>query len=149
MIVERSMDPGWLSNAYLVADHVGGHGVLIDAGGPPGPLLETVDRHRLAITHILVTHHHHDHVAHLADLRRRFDVPVLAHRDEASQLDGPCGELADGDVVESGELRIEAVHTPGHTGGMLAFVVNGEECFTGDTLFAGSVGGVHAPGSTG
>ena len=38
MIVERSMDPGWLSNSYVVGDRPGGHAVLIDAGGPPGPL---------------------------------------------------------------------------------------------------------------
>jgi hydroxyacylglutathione hydrolase len=148
MIVERSMDPSWLSNAYVVADRPGGSAVLIDAGGPPEPLLAAIDRHRLTVTHALVTHHHHDHVAHLEDLRKRFDVPVLAHPQEADKLDHADGTLDDGDALETGELRIEAIHTPGHTGGMLAFVVNGQECFTGDTLFAGSVGGVHAPGST-
>jgi hydroxyacylglutathione hydrolase len=148
MIVERSMDPNWLSNAYVVADRPGGTAVLIDAGGPPAPLLAAIDRHRLTVSHALVTHHHHDHVAHLEDLRRRFGCPVLAHPQEADKLDHADGTLDDGDVVETGELRIESIHTPGHTGGMLAFVVNGQECFTGDTLFAGSVGGVHAPGST-
>ncbi len=62
--------------------------------------------------------------------------------------EGVDGTLADGDVVETGDLRIRAIHTPGHTDGMLAFVVNDIECFTGDTLFAGSVGGVHAPAAT-
>src|SRR3954471_4899704 len=148
MIVERSMDPGWLSNAYVVGDRPGGSAVLIDAGGPPEPLLAAIERHRLTVTHALVTHHHHDHVAHLEDLRRRLDVPVLAHPQEADKLDHADGTLGDGDVVESGELRIEAIHTLGHTGGMLSFVANGQECFTGDTLFAGSVGGVRTTGST-
>src|SRR3954466_4055049 len=148
MIVERSMDPNWLSNAYVVAERPGGSAVLIDAGGPPEPLLAAIDRHRLTVTHALVTHHHHDHVAHLEALRRRFDCPVLAHPQEADKLDHADGTLDDGDVVETGDLRIESIHTPGHTGGMLAFVVNGQECFTGDTLFAGSVGGVRPPGAS-
>ena len=51
-------------------------------------------------------------------------------------------------LIEVGDLRIEPLHTPGHTDGMLSFVVNGSDVFTGDTLFKGSVGGVRAPGST-
>jgi hydroxyacylglutathione hydrolase len=142
------MEPSWLSNGYVVGDRAGGHAVLIDAGGPPEPLLVAIDRHRLTVTHVLLTHHHMDHVAHLGTFRERFGVPVLSHPLEAVPLDGVDGRLGDGDVVEAGDLRIRCLHTPGHTGGMLAFLVDGRECFTGDTLFAGSVGGVHAPGST-
>ena len=47
MIVEKSMHSGWLSNSYLVGDHEGGTGVLIDAGGPVMPLIEAVSRHTL------------------------------------------------------------------------------------------------------
>jgi len=65
MIVERSMDPGWLSNSYLVADRPDGSAVLIDAGGPPEPLEVSVERYRLEVTHLLLTHHHGDHVAHV------------------------------------------------------------------------------------
>ena len=53
-----------------------------------------------------------------------------------------------GDTLDVGGLHVETLHTPGHTAGMLNFVVNGSEVFTGDTLFKGSVGGVRAPGST-
>lgn len=142
------MEPSWLSNSYVVGDHAGGHAIVIDAGGPPEPLLEAIERFRLTVTHVLLTHHHMDHVAHLDAFRERFGVPVLAHALEAARLDGVEGSLGDGDVVEAGDLRVRCLHTPGHTGGMLAFLVDGRECFTGDTLFAGSVGGVHAPGST-
>ena len=48
MIVERSMSDAWLSNTYLVADELGGHAVMIDAGGPVAPLLEAIDRDRSA-----------------------------------------------------------------------------------------------------
>ncbi len=148
MIVERSMAPRWLSNSYVVGDSAGGHAVLIDAGGPVEPIVEAIDRFRLTVTHVLLTHHHGDHVAHLGAYRERWAVPALAHPLEAARLDGVEGRLAHDDVVESGDLRIRCLHTPGHTDGMLAFLVDGVECFTGDTLFAGSVGGVRAPGST-
>jgi hydroxyacylglutathione hydrolase len=72
-------------------------------------------------------------------------VPVLAHPDEPVM--GVTETIADGDQVNAGDLVIHALHTPGHTKGMLAFLVDGH-LFTGDTLFRGSVGGVHAPGST-
>jgi glyoxylase-like metal-dependent hydrolase (beta-lactamase superfamily II) len=149
MIVERSLDPGFLSNSYLLADGPGGHGVLIDAGAPPEPLLAAVERARLTVTHVLVTHRHGDHLAHLGEYRRRFDVPVLAHPLEADHVSGAVETMGDGDTITSGDLQIRAIHTPGHTAGMLAFVVgDDEECFTGDTLFQGTVGGVRAPGST-
>ena len=148
MILERSMADGWLSNSYVVGDRPGGHAILIDAGGPPEPINEAIERYRLRVTHVLLTHHHADHVTHLDEYRRRYEVPVLAHALEAAAIGGVDGTLADGDVVESGGLRIDVIHTPGHSAGMLALVANGQECFTGDTLFAGSVGGVHAPGST-
>jgi len=142
------MAEGWLSNSYVVGDRAGGHAVLVDAGGPVDPILDAIDRFRLTVTHVLLTHHHGDHVAHLDAYRERFAVPALAHPLEAARLTGVEGRLGDGDVVESGDLRIRCLHTPGHTDGMLALLANGVECFTGDTLFAGSVGGVRAPGST-
>lgn len=148
MIVERSMEPQWLSNSYVLGDRAGGHAVLIDAGGPVEPIVAAVERFRLTVTHVLVTHHHVDHVVHLDAYRERYGAPVLAHPLEAARIEGATGDLRHGDVVESGDLRIRCLHTPGHTDGMLAFLANDVECFTGDTLFAGSVGGVHAPGST-
>src|SRR4051812_44283740 len=114
MIVERSLDPNWLSNSYLLGDGPGGHAVLIDAGAPPGPLLAAVERTRLTVTHILLTHHHGDHVAHLDEYRRRFDVPVLAHALDAPQIGRVDETLEDGARVRSGELEVRALHTPGH-----------------------------------
>ena len=130
MIVERSMDPAWLSNAYLVADEPRGKAVFVDSGAPLEPLVDAVYRLEVEVTHVLTTHAHTDHVAHHADLVERFDAEVLGFQN-----------LRDGAVVEAGGLRIEALHTPGHSPDMVAFVVNGETCFAGGTLFAGSVGG--------
>jgi hydroxyacylglutathione hydrolase len=149
MIVERSMSDPWLSNTYVVADELGGKAVMIDAGGPVAPLLEYLQRGQLTLTHILLTHHHHDHVAELDAVRDRFpDVPVLIHPLERELVDNATGTMTPGEKIETGALVIEPLHTPGHTAGMLSLLIDGSDVFTGDTLFKGSVGGVRAPGST-
>jgi hydroxyacylglutathione hydrolase len=146
MIVERSMTDSWLSNTYLVAAGPNTDAFLVDAGGPMDPLFAIADDLSLNVTHILLTHHHGDHVAELgAALERWPDATVLAHPDE--RVPGTTGDFNPGDEVEIGGLTVKALHTPGHTGGMLALLVE-DQLFTGDTLFRGSVGGVRAPGST-
>ena len=80
--------------------------------------------------------------------KERFGVEILAHPLEAQQLTDLDRSIEPGEVIEVGGLRIDGMHTPGHTAGMLSFRVNDTDVFTGDTLFKGSVGGVRAPGST-
>ncbi|HLI59286.1 MAG TPA: MBL fold metallo-hydrolase [Solirubrobacteraceae bacterium] len=150
MIVERSMSDGFLTNNYIVADEPTGHAVMIDAGGPVEPLIEFVRHGQLTLTHILLTHHHGDHVADLDEAIAAFpDAPVLIHELERDQVPQATGTLAPGETIRTGALTIEPLHTPGHTAGMLSFLVDGTDVFTGDTLFKGSVGGVRAPGSSG
>jgi glyoxylase-like metal-dependent hydrolase (beta-lactamase superfamily II) len=122
MLIERSLHPSWLSNAYVLAGEPGGVAVFVDSGAPLEPLLEVVERERLTPTHLLVTHGHADHVAGNDELVGRFGV-----------------EIATG-AVETGGLRIEALATPGHSDDGVSFVA-GDLCFTGDTLFRDSVGG--------
>jgi len=149
MIIERSMDDNWLSNTYLVADEQGSDAVMIDAGGPVAPLLDVLDRMRFRLTHVLLTHHHHDHVAELDQvLERHPGTPVLIHPLERELVSGTTGTMEPGQPIYSGALEIQPLHTPGHTSGMLSLLINGTDVFTGDTLFKGSVGGVRAPGHT-
>jgi glyoxylase-like metal-dependent hydrolase (beta-lactamase superfamily II) len=119
VLIERSMDPGWLSNAYLVADEEGGTAVFVDSGAPIEPLLEAADRWRVQPEHVLRTHGDPDHVAHEAEL----GVTVITRS------------------LDTGGLRIEALPTPGHSEDHLAFLVNDELCFSGDILFKDAVGG--------
>jgi glyoxylase-like metal-dependent hydrolase (beta-lactamase superfamily II) len=147
MIVERSMSDGWLTNTYLVAAGPGSDAFLVDAGGPLAPLFAKADEHDLNLTHILLTHHHGDHVEALGEALERWpEAQVLAHPEE--RVPGTTGDLQPGDELTIGGLTVKALHTPGHTAGMLNLLVDGKELFTGDTLFKGSVGGVRAPGST-
>ena len=119
MLVARSMDPGWLSNAYVVADEQGGTAVFVDSGAPLRPLLDKVDEWRVTPTHLLRTHSHGDHVAHEGEL----DLPVVT------------------DALKTGALAVEAIPTPGHSDDMVCFVINDELVFSGDSLFKDSIGG--------
>jgi len=125
VLVERSMHPSWLSNAYLLADG-NGTAVFVDSGAPLEPLVALVEREGLTPTHLLITHNHADHVAGNDELAGRFGL-----------------ELTTG-AVETGDLRIEVVPTPGHSDDGVSFVLGKELCFTGDTLFKDAVGGGRA-----
>src|SRR5205085_10565940 len=145
MVIERSMHPQFLSNTYLVGEP-GGAGFFVDAGGPVSPLIAAAERHDMTPTHVLLTHHHHDHVDELGRLTERWpDLGVLAHSDE--RVEGVTGDMGPDETVTVGDLEVLTLATPGHTKGMLSLLVEGN-VFTGDTLFKNSVGGVRAPGST-
>src|SRR2546429_8501048 len=113
------MRPDGLSTAYLVADEEGGLALFVDSGAPLEPLRAAAERWRVRPRAVLRTHSHHDHVANEAEL----GLPVRTN------------------AIEVGGLRVEAIPTPGHSDDMVAFVINGEVVFTGDTLFKDSVGG--------
>jgi hydroxyacylglutathione hydrolase len=130
-----------------VASEPGGEAFFVDAGGPVQPLIDKADELGLQPTHVLLTHHHGDHVAQLGELLERWpDLTVLAHPQE--RVPGTTGDLQPDEELTVAGLTVKALHTPGHTAGMLALLVDGTDVFTGDTLFKGSVGGVRAPGST-
>jgi hydroxyacylglutathione hydrolase len=178
MIVERSLNEQFLSNTYLVADGEGGPGFFVDAGGPVAPLIETAKRLGIEPTHVLLTHHHFDHVSEVGALCKRWPkLRVLIHPLERDLLTATgvvaaeelqLGTVEAGQTLQFGLLEVRPLGTPGHTAGMLSFLVSvpgggarvgaaagpggfqgGEAVvFTGDTLFRGSVGGVRAPGHT-
>jgi hydroxyacylglutathione hydrolase len=125
MLVERSLHPDWLSNAYAVADREGGTALFVDSGADLAPLVAAVERWGATPAAILRTHSHHDHVTHEHELRARYGIDVVAEPGE----------------WEWGGLRVRGIATPGHSDDMVAFVVDEEAVFTGDTLFKDAVGG--------
>ena len=148
MIIEKTMSDGWLSNSWLVGDKPGGKAVLIDTGGPIEPIVARIEAERLELTHVLCTHHHVDHVENNDAYTSRYGCPVCGGRRELDHFGSLDVELDDGDELVSGGLHVRALHTPGHTLGMLAFLINDRRVFTGDTLFRGTVGGTRGPGHT-
>jgi glyoxylase-like metal-dependent hydrolase (beta-lactamase superfamily II) len=152
MIIQRVEQADWLSNAYLVVDEPGGHGVLIDSNGVTDPLTERVEREGIELTHLLLTHQHWDHVVGATKLAERLGVPIVGS-EETKAAGGDQYEVTEtvggGDVIESGGLRIEAIEVPGHVAGQLAFLIDGTDVVTADCLFKGTVGGTRAPAATG
>jgi len=148
MILERSMDPGWLSNAYLVGDRPGGGALVVDSGAPLEPLFAAIDRHRLKTAAILTTHRHLDHVQGHSELARRTGAPVFALSPEAPYVENAVPLEPEEERVFGG-LRARAVPLLGHTAGHAGYLVDGVGLFTGDCLFAGSLGGTVAPGNSG
>jgi hydroxyacylglutathione hydrolase len=119
------MSPDWLSNAFVIADREGGTALFVDSGADIGPLVEAVEAWGATPAAILRTHSHPDHVVHEHELRARYGIDVVAEPGS----------------WEWGDLQVRGVETPGHSDDMVAFVVNDEVVFTGDTLFKDAVGG--------
>jgi len=152
MIIEHSRNTQFLSNTYLVCDHPGGAAVVIDAGGPLEPVFAAAERLSVVPELLLLTHHHLDHVSDVGGLTARWPtLPVLISPLERDLVAGATATIEPGQRISAGELVIRPLATPGHTGGMLSFLIEHDgsaAVFTGDTLFRGSVGGVRAPGHT-
>ena len=101
MIVERAMHPQFLSNTYLVADGEGGPAFFVDAGGPVAPLIEAAERLELTPTHVLLTHHHFDHVCEVDELRERW--PQLEVADQPDRARAAARRGAEGERRGRGE----------------------------------------------
>jgi len=134
MIVTRSMHPAWRSNGYLVVDESGGYALFVDAGAPIEPLMATVAELDATVTHVLITHEHHDHTTHLVPLDERYDATVVLPDSSAA-----------GATVTCGRLVLRPVNTPGHCDPHVAWLVEEDgvvvAAFTGDALFRNTVGG--------
>ncbi|HEY5044610.1 MAG TPA: MBL fold metallo-hydrolase [Solirubrobacteraceae bacterium] len=149
MIVEHATHPQFLSNTYLVADGEGGPAFFVDAGGPVEPLIEAAGRLGLEPTHVLLTHHHFDHVSEVGTLRKRWPkLEVLIHPLELELLDGiVAGPVRAGQTLSFGALEVRPLHTPGHTLGMLSFLV-GDRAEIEGAAGGGPRAPVRSPAST-
>ncbi|MBX0296626.1 MBL fold metallo-hydrolase [Haloarcula nitratireducens] len=126
---------------YVVGSKEAGEAVVVDATRQTDQFKVAVQDAGLSITRVLDTHVHADHISGSPALADEIGVPY--HLGEAaSERDAEYEyePLSDGEVIEVGDVEIEALHTPGHTSEMMNYLVDGELLLTGDTLFVDSVG---------
>jgi len=131
------------TNAYVITCRQTGDSVLIDAPADASTIMK-----RLQGTnprYILLTHSHMDHIGALSELRSKLKVPLAAHAADSARLPSPPEMLLnDGDVVSFGKVKLEVLHTPGHTSGSLCFKI-GKYLISGDTIFPGGPGKTKSP----
>lgn len=154
MIFKRLPTGMLASNCYLVGDS--GEGAVIDPGADSRDILKMVEEAGVKVKYIILTHVHLDHICSVDRVREKTGAKVAVHEADAAALldsrtngstlfglDNTFGKadilLKDGDILELGGLKLEIIHTPGHTPGGIC-IKAGNSVFTGDTLFRMSIG---------
>ncbi|MFW6437856.1 MAG: MBL fold metallo-hydrolase [Armatimonadota bacterium] len=161
MILETLVVGALQANCYIVGCPETNKGFIVDPGGNAEDIIEAVERLGLEIEYIFDTHEHVDHIAANNEARDATGAALIVHEDGREQVEHPhpfwssmvggCEAstpdrtMAAGDLFHVGTLTIEVLHTPGHSPGCVCLGVDGT-VFTGDTLFARSVGRTDLPG---
>lgn len=165
-----SGEPLWFAatNTWVVAPEAPGPAVIVDAPPDPDGVIDLLRRHDLAPVALLATHGHVDHLGGAGSVARAFALSAYLHPDDAWLAADPAAQaralwfvtppgeyappdrwetLAHDQVLELAGLSIRVIHTPGHTPGHCCFSIPSEGLlFSGDQLFAGSVGRTDLPG---
>ncbi|HVF53098.1 MAG TPA: MBL fold metallo-hydrolase [Actinomycetota bacterium] len=150
-------------NCYIVGDAATAQAIVIDPGGDVDTIAESIVARGLTVTAIVATHAHFDHVLAAERLKEITGAPFHLHGDDKPLLEwmqdsvrlflgaesGPPPEVdtaaREGDMLIAGSTKLEVVHTPGHSPGSISLIGDGA-IFSGDTLFAGSIGRTDLPG---
>lgn len=164
MILETVVVGPLMVNCYILGCEETREGIVIDPGGDADRILSVVAKHDLKIVSLINTHGHFDHVGANQALMKSLGVGLVVHELDAPMLDraddtaqkyglravnspAPTGFLRDGDLISFGKYNLTVLHTPGHTLGGCSLYGEGM-VFTGDTLFADSVGRTDFPGGS-
>jgi hydroxyacylglutathione hydrolase len=158
MLVE-TFTVGMLStNCYVASDEETKDAVIIDPGldfaVEAQAIFSYIDKEKLKIKYVINTHGHADHINGDGIMQKKYGVPICIHEFDASFLENLENHgaqtdvlLKDGDTVTFGAISLKVMHTPGHTLGSIC-LVGDKVVFSGDTLFAGSIGRTDFPESS-
>jgi glyoxylase-like metal-dependent hydrolase (beta-lactamase superfamily II) len=141
------------TNCYVVGDKNSGEAIVIDPGfeteSEAQHILNEIGRNELRIKYIVNTHGHPDHNSGNKILKDHGHAPILIHEADASMLSSSTQdhELHEDNVIEVGSVKLKVIHTPGHSPGSIALIAE-DYVFSGDTLFAGSIGRYDLPGAS-
>ena len=153
------------TNVYIAVNEDTQECLIVDPADRADFLEKTIRDKGLKPAAILLTHGHFDHIGAAEELRKAFDIPVYAQEEEAAALRDETINLSinygagirleadhllkDGEELKLAGFRIKVFHTPGHTKGGACYYLQDENyLFSGDTLFAGSVGRTDFPGGS-
>ena len=142
----------YAANCYLVIDNTTKESFILDPGGDSDYIINTVTKHNAKINYILLTHGHFDHTGAAVALSEKYKVPIYIskkddelvvrneHMFEMQNFSGkPNMHITEKMTLSLGKATVRCIETPGHTPGGVCYLVEGN-LFTGDTLFAGSIG---------
>lgn len=156
MLVKRMMVGSFGVNCYILSCKKTKKAAVIDPGQDPKKIMKYLKDQELDLSFVLLTHAHGDHIGGVLEIKNEMNVPVFIHEQDSLMLQDKsknlseliCGFpvevnadklLSHGENVQLGDLKLEIIHTPGHSPGSISIKV--ENCiFTGDTLFEGSIG---------
>jgi hydroxyacylglutathione hydrolase len=144
------------TNCYLLTCHQNGETVIVDPGGDIDLIEEYITQSGLEPVKIVCTHGHSDHIAGVAELKKRYGIPFAIHQADIETIKQSVEEapmwgmgnieqpsvdqtLAHGNTIKIGNSSVEIRHTPGHSPGSISLIF-GTSALVGDTLFAGSIG---------
>lgn len=151
-------------NCYLYWDEVSNEGIIIDPGADSDKIFEAVDKLGFTPKAILLTHGHGDHIAAVADVKEKYDLPLYVGDGEEELLSNPSANVSamigtpivapppdelvkDEEVIAIGSIKLRVLATPGHSPGGVCYLDETEgNLFCGDTLFYGSIGRTDFPG---
>lgn len=148
MIIE-CIPVGFLQcNCYLVACNKTKEAVIIDPGDESGRIIKKIKELGITPKSIVFTHCHPDHTGAAFDLINAFQIPVLLHSKDMQLMGIDNGDgLVDDQILKCGNLDLKVIHTPGHSPGSICLLTE-NTLFSGDTLFAESVGRCDLPGGS-
>jgi len=140
------------TNCYVVANKKTRQAFLLDPGAEPEKILSSLQATSYVPRAIIVTHCHFDHIGAAAELKRKLKVPFLVPKGEEKIIEAPPqpdGFLKEGDKIKIGKIKFKVISTPGHSPAGIALYCQQEKIlFSGDTLFAGSIGRTDLPGGS-
>ena len=153
-------------NCSIIGDEASHEALVIDPGDDIKDILAVINRHKLQVKQIVITHAHIDHVGGAMKLRAATGAPILLNQNDYAllqMLDVQASwlgmatpgkveidqSLGQADKVKAGSLEASVLHTPGHTEGSICLYFPAEKkLIAGDTLFAGSIGRTDLPGGS-